>query len=288
MSVSQNLTMACHPERSAGGKAGGAESKDRANLRETAPACSGILRLRSAPPTTPPSPPRCSAQNDTRFLDFGTRSKTRRAFTLLEVIIATMIIGMMVVTIYRFLAANLTAMRVSNEITDEREAVQAVVRLIEGQLNDLPLVKPGVLSGKPLKFRNLSNDELTWRCTAGAGLLTSAAPGEYDVTLTVQPVSERSSDTELGLRRKLLDPTEAIDATQPVRGSGTDKYNWVPLIRPMAALEVRYFSAQLNAWQDTWADTGRRPDLVRVRLCTHAGDLPVGAVLAVPSARIQR
>ena len=215
-------------------------------------------------------------------------AKTRRAFTLLEVIIATMIIGMMVLSIYRFLATNLTAMRVSTDLADEREAVQAVVRLIEGQLNDMPLQKAGMLSGKPLKFRNLSNDEITWRCFAGSGLLTSAAPGEYHVTLTVQPVSDRSAETELGLRRKPIDPVEVLDSTQPARGGGTDKYNWVPLIRPMAALEIRYFNLQLNAWQDAWTDENRRPDLVRVRLWKNAEEPPVEAVLAVPSARVQR
>lgn len=214
--------------------------------------------------------------------------KSARAFTLLEVIIATMIIGMMVLTIYRFLSSNLTAMRVSSEINDEREAVQAVVRLVEAQLNDLPAQKSAALTGQPLKFRNLSNDELTWRCFAGAGLLTTAATGEYSVTLTVQPVTERSTETELGLRRRPIDPTEAVDTTQPVRGSGTDKYNWIPLIRPMAAFEVSYFDNQLNAWQDTWTNPDLRPALVRLRLWKHANDVPVEAVLAVPSARLQR
>jgi prepilin-type N-terminal cleavage/methylation domain-containing protein len=215
-------------------------------------------------------------------------SRARRAFTLLEVIIATMIVGMMVITLYRFLSANLTAMRVSTELTDEREAVQAVVRLIESQLNDLPLQVQGALTGRPLKFRGLSNDELSFRCTAGPGVLTTAAPGQYRVTLTVQPVKENGSETELGLRRKPIDPTEAIDTTQPVRGQGTDQYNWVPLIRPMAALEVRYFNQRVNAWQDTWNDPNRRPDLVRVRLWKRTDEPPVEAVLAVPSAKLQQ
>ena len=101
-------------------------------------------------------------------------------------------------------------------------------------------------------------------------------------------MGDRSAETELGLRRKPIDPLAAIDSTQPARGGGTDKYNWVPLIRPMAALEIRYFSVQLNAWQDAWTDENRRPDLVRVRLWKRADEPPVEAVLAVPSARVQR
>src|SRR5438552_4005928 len=114
--------------------------------------------------------------------------RAERAFTLLEVIIATMIIAMLALTLYRFLASNLAAIRISTELTDERDAVQAVVRLIESQLNDLPTRQPAALSGQPFKFRNLSNDEITWRCGAGPGLMTTAAAGEFRVTLTVQPV----------------------------------------------------------------------------------------------------
>ncbi len=213
--------------------------------------------------------------------------KSHRAFTLLEVIIATMIIGMVALTLYRFVSANLTAIRVSSELTDERDAVQAVIRLLEMQLNELPLREEEALTGQPFKFQNLSNDEITWKCTAGAGLLTTAANGEFRVTLTVQPVSERSRETELGLRRRFIDPLEAVEATAPTRGRGTDAYHWLPLIRPMAALEVRYFDRQTNAWQDAWKDPNRRPELVRVRLWKRADEAPVEAVLAVPAARMQ-
>ena len=58
------------------------------------------------------------------------------------------------------------------------------------------------LTGKAYKFHGLSNDQMTWTCTAGTGLLTTAAPGEFQVTLTVQPVDDSSNETELGLRRQ--------------------------------------------------------------------------------------
>jgi type II secretory pathway pseudopilin PulG len=211
----------------------------------------------------------------------------RWAFTLLEVMIATMIIGMITLTLYRFLSTNLTAIRFSTEIADERDAVQAVVRLIETQLNDLPLRETEALTGQPFKFHDLPNDEITWKCSPGPGLMTSAGAGEYRVTLTVQPVSEESGETELGLRRRPIDPLAPLEATTPGRGRGTEKYNWLPLVRPMAALEIRYFDKQLNAWQDTWKQPGRRPDLVRVRLWKRVGDNPVEAILPVPSARIR-
>lgn len=210
-----------------------------------------------------------------------------RGFTLLEVIIATMIIGMVAMTLYRFLLTNLTVIRYSTELTDERDALQSVIRLLETQLNDLPLRESEALTGQPFKFQNLPNDEITWKCSAGAGLLTTAAAGEFQVTMTVQPVSAQSRETELGLRRRFIDPLAALETSEPVRGRGTTAYNWVPLIRPMAAFEVRYFDRQTNVWQDAWRDPKRRPELVRVRLWKRAEEPPIEAILPVPSARMQ-
>ncbi len=214
-------------------------------------------------------------------------SRNSHAFTLLEVIIATMIIGMVAMTLYRFLSTNLTVIRYSTELTDERDALQSVIRLLETQLNDLPPTEKDALSGQPFKFQNLSNDELTWKCSAGAGLLTTAAAGEFQVTMTVQPVSAQSRETELGLRRRFIDPLAAIETTEPTRGAGTAAYNWVPLIRPMAAFEVRYFDRQINAWQDAWRDPQRRPDLVRVRLWKRADEPPIEAIVPIAAARMQ-
>jgi len=194
---------------------------------------------------------------------------------------------MVAMTLYRFLATNLTVIRYSTELTDERNALQNVIRFVEAQLNDLPAREQEALIGQPFKFQNLSNDEITWKCSAGPGLLTTAATGEFRVTMTVQPVSAQSRETELGLRRRFIDPLAAVETGGPTRGAGKEAYNWVPLIRPMAALEVRYFDRQTNAWQDAWRDPSRRPELVRIRLWKRADEPPIEAVLPIASARMQ-
>lgn len=216
------------------------------------------------------------------------RDNARRGFTLLEVMIATMIIGLLSFSIYRFVSANLTAMKYTTELKDERQSLQAVVRFLSTQLADLPRRENGVLLGNQLKLRNLSGDELIWKTTAGQGVLTAAAPGQYRVTMTVQPVDSTSTELELGLRREPITAEARLDADFFAKGSGTSKYNWLPLIRPMAAFEVRYFDPRLNAWLDRWTDQTARPQLVRVRLWRNADDLPLEAILPVPSASMQQ
>jgi prepilin-type N-terminal cleavage/methylation domain-containing protein len=216
------------------------------------------------------------------------RSNARRGFTLLEVMIATLIISLLAFTLFRFVSANLQAMKFTTELQDERESVQAVVRFLQTQLADLPRRENGAILGNPLKLHDLSSDELIWRANAGQGVLTAAAPGEYRVTMTVQPVESTSSELELGLRREPITTEARADVDFFARGSAASKYNWVSLVRPFAAFEVRYFDPRLNAWLDRWTDQTARPLLVRVRLWKNADDPPVEAILPVPSANMQQ
>ena len=216
------------------------------------------------------------------------RNKTARGFTLLEVMLATMIVALLTSVLFRFVSANLQAMKDTTEIQDERESVQAVIRFLQTQLADLPRRENSALLGNPLKIHEFSNDEIIWRARAGQGVLTAAAPGEFRVTLTVQPVESKSDVLELGLRREPITPEARADVDFFARGSGQSKYNWVSLVRPMVGFEVRYFDPRLNAWLDRWTDQTTRPQLVRVRLWKNADDPPVEAILPVPSAQMQQ
>jgi hypothetical protein len=212
--------------------------------------------------------------------------KALRAFTLLEMILALMITSMTVLTLYHFVSVQLIAIRTSSELGADRETLDSVVHYVRAQLNAIPPGDDGNLQGKAYKFRGLSNDEMTWRCPGGPGVMTAAAPGYYLVTLTVQPVSERSTETELGLRRRTVEGNStAIDLG---RGGAGGHYNWLSLVRPMAALEIRYYDGKAHSWVDNWADAVNRPTLVRVRLWRHADDSPVEAVFDVPAARVSQ
>lgn len=218
----------------------------------------------------------------------ASRNDVRRGFTLLEVMIATMIVALLAFTLFRFVSSTLQAMQFTNEVQDERESLRAVVRFVQTQLADLPRRENSVILGNPLKIRDLSSDELIWKTSAGQGVLTAAAPGQYRVTMTAQPVESTSRELELGLRREPITAEARTDIDFFARGSGANKYNWLPLIRPVAGFEVRYFDPRLNAWLDRWTDQGTRPLLVRIRIWKNADDAPVEAVLPVPSAQFQQ
>jgi prepilin-type N-terminal cleavage/methylation domain-containing protein len=212
----------------------------------------------------------------------------RAGFTLLEVIIATVILAMLMFALYRFISTTLLALSATIELSDERQQVDAVGRLVQSQLNTLPgNGTTAAFVGKANQFHGLSSDELTWKCRAGEGLMTGAAPGEYRVTLTVQPSQDNSSELELGMRRELLTPETTSDPDFFLRGGGAAKYNWLPLIRPIAALEIRYWVPNSPTEVKQWTDLMNRPRFVHLKIWKHADDLPYDTILSVPGARFQ-
>lgn len=218
------------------------------------------------------------------------RNGGKRGFTLLEVIIATVIIALMTFGLYRFIASNLNALRQSTELHDEREAMQSFLRFLQIQLGDLSPRRQGVLTGAPFKFNNVSSDEMTWICGAGQGVLTDAAEDDYKVTLALQPIEKGSNILELGLRREPAgtENDQRLNADFFTRGAGTQKYNWLPLMRGVAAIKIRYFDPRLNAIVDRWNDQNSRPSLVMLSIWRHPDDAPFEATLDVLAARLQQ
>ena len=198
-----------------------------------------------------------------------------RAFTLLEVMVSVAVIGLIAVALNRFVGSQISALRVSEEVSQERQALAGVVHLLQEQLETLPPAGQAVISGQPHKFRGHSSDVFEWSAFAGSGLMTAAAQGEYRVSLELKPTAKTSSILELGLRRR------------PLNGNQKDE-TWVPLLSPVSALEIRYFNPLLNAKVDRWNDGSSLPALVYLSIQRRPDELPYEAVLGVPASRIPR
>ncbi len=131
-----------------------------------------------------------------------------RAFTLLEVTLAVAILGMMALAIYRFVSANLSAVRISTEINQTDASYKGLTELLTEQLQELPSGQ-GALAGEPYKFSGRSRDEMTWVCSAGPGVLTRYAKGQFSVTLRLRPI-EHSDKMELGIVRESEDDDNPV------------------------------------------------------------------------------
>lgn len=177
------------------------------------------------------------------------------AFTLLEIVLATAILGLMAMAIFRFVQANITALRISAVENLEEARYGGLLDLLTAQWQALP-TGVGALAGDTYKFNDRPRDEIVWACSAGPGLLTRYAGGEFTVRMRLRPIKEGSDRLQLGIYRKPRDEAEGND----------EKETWVPLIDDVGGLKIRYFDTRLNAWVERWTDTGTLPRLIELNI----------------------
>lgn len=192
----------------------------------------------------------------------------RRGFTLLEILLAVGILGMMAMVVYRFVATNIIALQISTAENAAEAQYNGFIRLVTAQLQDLP-TGMGALAGEPYKFNDQSRDEMAWICGGGPGVATRYAPGEWLVRMRLRPMKEGSDKMEIGFLRK---PEDALD-------DSTEGESWVPLLEDVRSMEIRYFDPRVNVWQEKWTDP-TVPPLVRLTV-DWAGKPPREAVIAL-------
>jgi prepilin-type N-terminal cleavage/methylation domain-containing protein len=177
----------------------------------------------------------------------------RRGFTLLEIIMAVAILATMALAIYRFVQSNLIAIRLSSETLASEARYDGLREVLAAQWQSLPAGK-GALLGDAFKLSDRERDEIRWTCSAGPGLMTRYAAGDFVVALRLQSGKKGSDQLDLGFLRKPKDDSALTNANE----------SWIPLIENVRSLQVRYFDARLNVWVERWTDTGTLPRLVKV------------------------
>jgi prepilin-type N-terminal cleavage/methylation domain-containing protein len=175
-----------------------------------------------------------------------------RGFTLLEIIIAVAILATMAMSIYRFVQSNLVAIHLSSDAIASDARYDGLREVLTAQWQSLPPGKAALL-GDAYKLSDRSRDEIRWVCSAGPGLMTRYAAGDFVVSLRLQ--SEKDSDRlDLGLLRKPKEDTALTDVHE----------SWVELIDNVSSLQIRYFDSRLNVWVERWTDAATLPRLVKV------------------------
>ncbi len=198
------------------------------------------------------------------------KAARRSAFTLLEIVLAVAILAMMSLAIYRFVATNLTVLRISSQETEADARYTGLLNLLTAQWQNLPTGN-AALTGEPFKLSDRSRDEITWFCGAGPGLLTRYAAGDYRVNLRLRPVPGKDERMELGILRR-----PKGDA-----GNSTENESWVTLLPDVQTLRIRYFDPRVNSWVDKWSDPATLPRLIKLVIGRSDRTLPWEAIVAL-------
>ncbi len=198
------------------------------------------------------------------------KAERRRGFTLLEITLAVAILALMSLSIYRFVTANLTVIRVSSQENEAEARYSGFLNLLTAQWQNLP-TGSGALTGEPFTLEERPRDEITWLCGAGPGLLTRYAPGDYRVNMRLRRVGGKSDRMEIGFLRKPKD-----DAS-----SATEHESWIPLLGDVRTLQIRYFDPHLNSWVNKWSDTASLPRLIKLAIGRPDREQPWEAIVAL-------
>ena len=184
--------------------------------------------------------------------DMPAQSK-RRGFTLLEIMLAVAILGMMAVAIFRFVQSNMTALQVSSVTAANDAQYDGLRDLLTTEWQSLSPIRARMI-GEPFKLNDRERDEIRWNSGAGLGLLTRYAPGEFTAILRLQSGNEKNDQLDLGLLRRTQDDSDTIEPNE----------SWVPLIRNVTSLEITYFDPNANTWLPRWPGGIRLPSLVKI------------------------
>ena len=186
-------------------------------------------------------------------------------FTLLEIMLAVAILGMMAIAIFRFVQTNLIAVRFSAEKAAADAQYDGLRDLLTTQWQSLSPTRAKMV-GEPFKLNDRERDEIKWSCGAGPGLLTRYAPGEFTAVLRLQPNDDR---LDLGILRKPEDDSDV----------GEKNETWVPLIKNVGSLEISYFDPNANDWLPRWPGGNKLPSLVKVSVGRPDATEPWEAVI---------
>ncbi len=197
-------------------------------------------------------------------------SVRERAFTLLEIALAVAILALMSLSIYRFVQANLTTLRVSSEESTIEARYAGLISLLSTQWQSLPS-GVGALTGEPLKVNDRSRDEITWICGAGPGLLTRYASGDFKVSMQLRPADKKGDRLEIGFARKMKQTADTPDPQE----------SWIPLLDKVGSLQIKYFDPRLNTWVDRWTDTAMLPRLVKLVIGRPDRSVPWETIVAL-------
>jgi prepilin-type N-terminal cleavage/methylation domain-containing protein len=189
-------------------------------------------------------------------------------FTLLEIMLAVAILGLMSLAIFRFVQANMTALRLSSDTAARDSQYDGLRDLLTSEWQSLSPTRARLI-GEPFKLNDRERDVITWVCSAGPGLLTRYAPGEFIVALRLQPENEKSGRLDLGLLRK---PKDASDI-------GERHETWVPLVKNVSSLQISYFNPGLNTWIDRWSNASQLPWLIKVTVGRADSPVPWEAII---------
>lgn len=227
------------------------------------------------------------------FTSPPSRSRRRAAFTLMEIVIAMTILGMITGTLFALIQGSVKGAAEIERIQRENDSINRFLDLCRKTFTTLP-------STATLTLSLLDPNSPT---TSGQELTISGAPHSFgfgfnplsyqDTILGLRPDPGGATDQNgaalnyLCLSREDLIPKtdeSGLAMRQETEGlSAPDEQGryWMPLLPEVASLKWRFFKEDDEIWLEEWSESSW-PALIEVQLLMKDRTLPIRMVYSVP------
>ena len=196
-------------------------------------------------------------------------NKRQRGFTLIEILIAMTLLGLLMAMLFGGLRLGTRAWEASDVRSADLARLEAVQGFIRRALTGAyPLITTGDDDAKR---------KITFTGGTQAVEFTALMPahfgvgGFYSITLAVE---DGADDRRLVFRRQLFQ--SGAEETSPPPAAGADEEKEKILLDRISKAEFSYFGAtekdETPAWRDEWQDQKSLPDLVRLNVTFADGD----------------
>lgn len=229
------------------------------------------------------------------------KSKIRRGFSLLEVVIALTILAMISTTLFAIIKGSVKGASDIERTQRENDQINRFLDICRTTFQTMPA--SATLTLKQLDSSGLSSSQEL----AIAGVPTcfgfGPSPTSYEETVLGLRPDVRQPTAEDGTARYLLSITRkdllgaSTDPNQPaVFTTGLDEdpefapddqqRTWMPLLRGVSMMKWRFFKDSTDEWLEEWSSS-KWPDLIELQLQMEGRALPMRMVWAVPETQLR-
>jgi hypothetical protein len=220
------------------------------------------------------------------------------AFTLLEVVIALTILGLISATLFGLIRGSVKASVDIVKLQQENDQVNRWVELCRATFLAMPA--PAALTLKALDPNNPAGSQQELGITGMPTCFSvGLQPVSYSETIIALKPDTRQPTGEGGVARYTLclsrsdilpvdEEGQVRVATDPTRGMVPDEEDryWLPLLRGVSTLKWRFWKEDSDEWLEEWDDTDK-PDLVEMQLVMDGRTTPLRMVYALPTNELR-
>ena len=224
-------------------------------------------------------------------------SRSRRAFTLIEVVMALSILALLSGMVFGIMRVSLKTAFETRKMQMENDEVSRFIMLCRHTLQNLP--GTAILSLKVIETGDPVQQELTISGVPEAFAFGSNPMSYKDSILGMRPDAAATEASQegvnlyyVGLSREDLIPNDPSQKNSIASGTGEGLATpddqgrfWMPLLSGVTSITWRFYKEDGDTWEEEW-DSSDLPQLVEMNLMLQGRTVPIRSVFALPTTKL--